>query len=165
MSEFSNAFWREFQYRIVDFVIYLAIQYPAISWIVLYVIGMPIIFFSAKIIKQSILMYKKCDNSRILKIDIAFLALCFAVCFFLIKFTIYKSDGYLIYFCIFGWISTFAVIIYALRPEKFTPNEPQRKQPKNQKGEKVKFDKPKNKLNLKNIKFKNNNKGSGNETK
>ena len=40
-----------------------------------------------------------------------------------------------------------------------------KKQPKKPKGEKVKFDKPKNKLNLKNIKFKNNNKGSGDETK
>ena len=41
----------------------------------------------------------------------------------------------------------------------------QKKQPKKQKGEKVKFDKSKNKLNLKNIKFKNKNQVNIDENK
>ena len=78
--------------------------------------------------------------------------------------TIFESNGIFFYLCIFSWISTFAVIIWALIPEKFISNEPQHKKPKKRKNEKVKFNKSKNKLNLKNIKFKNQ-KGSIDATK
>ena len=74
--------------------------------------------------------------------------------YFLIKFIIYKSNGYLVYFCIFSWISTIGVIFWALRPEKFMPNEPQHRKPKKQKKQKVKFEKNKSSLNFIKVKLK-----------
>ena len=72
----------------------------------------------------------------------------------LICLTIFESNGIFFYFCIFSWISTVSVIFWALRPEKFVPNEPQHRKPKKQKKQKVKFEK-KNSLNFTNIKLKN----------
>ncbi len=71
------------------------------------------------------------------------------------KFTIYKSNGYLVYFCIFSWISTIGVILWALRPEKLIPDKAQNRNPKKQKKQKVKFEKSKNSLNFSNVKLKN----------
>lgn len=162
MNEFANAFWREFQYRIINLIQNLANQYPVIAWFILYIFGLFILYFSLKYIYYFFTMYKKSKNIKTLKIGIIFLLPIVIVFYFLIKFTIYKSDGYLIYLCIFSWISTFCVIFWALRPEKFIPNKPQRKKPKKSKNEKVKFKEPKEKLNLKNIKFKNH-KGNSDE--
>ena len=75
--------------------------------------------------------------------------------YFLTKFTIYKSNGYLIYFSIFSWISAVSVIFLALRPEKFVQNKPQNRETKKQKKPKVKFEKNKNSLNFTNVKLKN----------
>ena len=72
-----------------------------------------------------------------------------------IKFTIYKSNGYLIYFSIFSWISAVGVIIWALWPEKFIPDKPQNRNHKKPKKQKIKFEKNKSLLNFRNIKSKN----------
>ena len=73
----------------------------------------------------------------------------------LICLTIFESNGIFFYFCIFSWISTIGVIVWALRPEKFIPDKPQNRNPKKQKKQKVKFEKSKNSLNFTNVKLKN----------
>jgi len=45
MSDFFNAFWREFQYKIVDLIVCLANQHPLVAWIILYFFGLPILYF------------------------------------------------------------------------------------------------------------------------
>ena len=77
------------------------------------------------------------------------------------KFTIYKSDSYLIYLCIFSWISAVGMIIRALWPEKFIPEETQHRKPKKRKKQKVKFERNKNSLKFTNVKLKNKQCSSG----
>lgn len=152
MNEFFSALWRELQYKIVDLIVYLANQYSIVAWIILYLIGLPVLYFSFKFIRHSFIIYSR--NIKILKTNILLLISIVIVFYFLIKFTIYKSDGYLIYLCIFSWISAIGVIIWALWPEKFVPNKPQDKKRKKQKKLKIKFEK-KNSLNFTNVKLKN----------
>lgn len=130
MNEFFSALWRELQYKIVDLIVYLANQYPIVAWTILYFIGLPVLYFSFKFIGHSFIIYSKTGNIKILKISILLLIPIIIVFYFLIKFTIYKSDGYLIYLCIFSWISAIGMIIWALRPEKIIPKEPQHRKPK-----------------------------------
>jgi hypothetical protein len=136
MSDFFNAFWREFQYKIVDLIVYLANQYPLVAWAILYFLGLPVLYFSFKFICHGYIIYGKYKSIKILKTSILLLIPIIVVFYFLIKFTIYKSNGYLVYFCIFSWISTIGMIFWALRPEKFVPNEPQRRKPKNKRNKK-----------------------------
>ena len=155
MSDFFNAFWREFQYKIVDLIVYLANQHPLVAWIILYFFGLPVLYFCFKFICYCYLVYNKSKNIKILKISILLFVSIIIVFYFLIKFTIYKSNGYLVYFCIFSWISTIGVIFWALRPKKFIPDKPQYKKPKKQKKQKVKLEKSKNSLNFTHVKLKN----------
>ena len=155
MNEFFSAFWRELQYKIVDLIVYLANQYPIVAWTILYFIGLPVLYFSFKFISHSFIIYSKTGNIKILKISILLLIPIIIVFYFLIKFTIYKSSGYLIYFSIFSWISAVGVIIWALWPEKFIPDKPQNRNHKKPKKQKVKFEKNKSLLNFRNIKSKN----------
>ena len=163
MNEFFSAFWREFQYKIVDLIVYLANQYSIVAWIILYLIGLPVLYFSFKFIHHSFIIYSRNKSIKILKTSILLLISIVIVFYFLIKFTIYKSDGYLIYLCIFSWISAVGVIIWALWPEKFIPEEPQHRKPKKQKKSKVKFEK-RNSLNFTNVKLKNKQCSSGDDT-
>lgn len=155
MNEFFSAFWRESQYKIVDLIVYLANQYPIVAWTILYFVDLPVLYFSFKFISHSFIIYSKTGNIKILKTNILLLISIIIVFYFLIKFTIYKSNGYLIYFSIFSWISAVSVIFWALRPEKFVSNEPQHRKPKKPKKQKVKFEKNKSLLNFRNIKSKN----------
>lgn len=155
MNEFFSAFWRELQYKIVDLIVYLANQYPIVTWTILYFIGLPVLYFSFKFIRYGFIIYSKTRNIKILKTNILLLISIIIVFYFLIKFTIYKSNGYLIYFSIFSWISAVGMIFLALRHEKFMSNEPQQKKPKKQKKAKVKFEKNKSILNFTNVKLKN----------
>ena len=163
MNEFFSAFWREFQYKIVDLIVYLANQYSIVAWIILYLIGLPVLYFSFKFIRHSFIIYSRNKSIKILKTSILLLISIVIVFYFLIKFTIYKSDGYLIYLCIFSWISAVGVIIWVLWPEKFVENKPQNRKPKKQKRSKVKFEK-KNSLNFTNVKLKNKQCSSGDDT-
>ena len=155
MNEFFSAFWRELQYKIIDLIVYLANQYPIVAWTILYFIGLPVLYFGFKFIRHSFIIYSKTGNIKILKISILLLISIIIVFYFLIKFTIYKSSGYLVYFSIFSWISTIGVIFWALWPEKFIPDKPQNRNPKKTKKQKVKFEKNKSLLNFRNIKSKN----------
>lgn len=155
MNEFFSAFWRELQYTIVDLIVYLANQYPIAAWTILYFLSLPVLFFSFKFIRHSFIIYSKTGNIKILKTNILLLISIIIVFYFLIKFTFYKSSGYLVYFSIFSWISTIGVIFLALRPEKFAPNEPQHRKPKKQKTKSQKFEKNKSSLNFTNVKLKN----------
>jgi len=155
MNEFFSALWRELQYKIVDLIVYLANQYPIVAWTILYFLGLPVLYFGFKFIRHSFIIYSKTGNIKILKTSILLLISIIIVFCFLIKFTIYKSDGYLIYLCIFSWISAIGVIIWALWPEKFIPDKPQNKNHKKPKKQKVKFEKNKSLLNFRNIKSKN----------
>ena len=155
MNEFFSAFWRELQYKIGDLIVYLANQYPMVAWAILYFLGLPVLYFSFKFISHSFIIYSKTGNIKILKISILLLIPIIIVFYFLIKFTIYKSNGYLIYFSIFSWISAVGVIIWALWPEKFIPDKPQNRNPRKQKNQKGKFKKSKNLLNFTNVKSKN----------
>ena len=130
MNEFFSALWRELQYKIVDLIVYLANQYPIVAWTILYFLVLPVLYFSFKFISHSFIIYSKTGNIKILKISILLLISIIIVFYFLIKFTIYKSSGYLVYFSIFSWISTIGVIFWALRPEKFVSNKLQQKKPK-----------------------------------
>ena len=156
MNEFFSALWRELQYKIVDLIVYLANQYPIVAWTILYFLVLPVLYFSFKFIHHSFIIYSRNKSIKILKTNILLLISIVIVFYFLIKFTIYKSDGYLIYLCIFSWISAVGVIIWALWPEKFIPDKPQNRNPKKQKKPKVKFEK-KNSLNFTNVKLKNKN--------
>ena len=164
MNEFFSALWRELQYKIVDLIVYLANQYPIVAWTILYFVGLPMLYFSFKFISHSFIIYSKTGNIKILKISILLLIPIIIVFYFLIKFTIYKSDGYLIYLCIFSWISAVSVIIWALWPKKFIPEKPRHRKPKKQKKQKVKFERNKNSLNFTNVKLKNKQCSSGDNT-
>lgn len=155
MSDFFNAFWQEFQYKIVDLIVCLANQHPLVAWIILYFFGLPILYFCFKFIRHCYLVYNKSKNIKTLKISILLFVSIIIVFYFLIKFTIYKSNGYLVYFCIFSWISTIGVIFWALRSEKFIPDKPQNRTHRKQNKQKVKFEKSKNSLNFTNVKVKN----------
>ena len=137
MSDFFNAFWREFQYKIVDLIVCLANQHPLVAWIILYFFGLPILYFCFKFIRHCYLVYNKSKNIKTLKISILLFVSIIIVFYFLIKFTIYKSNGYLVYFCIFSWISTIGVIFGALRPEKFIPDKPRYKNLENKRIKKL----------------------------
>mgnify|MGYP003088651780 FL=1 len=163
MNEFFSALWQELQYKIVDLIVYLANQYPIVAWTILYFIGLPVLYFSFKFIRHSFIIYSRNKSIKILKTNILLLISIVIVFYFLIKFTIYKSDGYLIYLCIFSWISAVGVIIWVLWPEKFVENKPQNRKPKKQKRSKVKFEK-KNSLNFTNVKLKNKQCSSGDDT-
>ncbi len=154
MNEFFSALWRELQYKIIDLIVYLANQHPIVAWTILYFLALPVLYFSLKFICHSFIIYSKTGNIKILKTNILLLFSIVIVFYFLIKFAIYKSDGYLIYLCILSWISAIGVIIWALWPEKFVPNKPQDKKRKKQKKLKIKFEK-KNSLNFTNVKLKN----------
>ena len=125
MRDISNAILNAIEQQII----HIAGTNPIIAWILLYTAGLFVLFVSINMIKDCFVFKQLRNKKTILSFSI-FVLIYF---FFLIKFTIHKSDGYLIYFCIFSWISTFAVIIWALIPEKFISNEPQHKKPKNQK--------------------------------
>ncbi|WP_141090732.1 hypothetical protein [Campylobacter concisus] len=163
MNEFFSAFWREFQYKIVDLIVYMTNQYPIVAWTILYFLGLPVLYFSFKFICHSFIIYSRNKSIKILKTNILLLISIVIVFYFLVKFTIYKSYGYLIYLCIFTWISAVGVIIWALWPEKFAPNKPQDKKRKKQKKIKIKFEK-KNSLNFTNVKLKNKQCSSGDDT-
>ena len=82
----------------------------------------------------------------------------FGIFIWLIYLCIYDTDDWLIYPCIATIISLITISYLAFKSERIPvkfEQRPKAKQPKKPKGEKVKFDKPKNKLNLKNVKFKN----------
>ena len=118
MNEFNNAFWREFQYKIVNVVIKFANEYPIVSWIILYIVGLFFLFLNIKLIKYSLIAYKKTNQVKIIKLVFA---ACFQVViffYFLIKFSIYKSYGLLIYPCIFTWLSTFYLIYISYKEYK-----------------------------------------------
>ena len=132
----------------------MANQYPIVDWIILYFLGLPVLYFSFKFISHSFIIYSRNKSIKILKTNILLLIYIVIVFYFLIKFTIYKSSGYLVYFSIFSWISTIGVIFWALRPKKFMPNEPQHRKPKKQKKQKVKFEKNKSSLNFIKVKLK-----------
>lgn len=137
MNEFFSALWRELQYKIVDLIVYLANQYPIVAWTILYFLVLPVLYFSFKFIHHSFIIYSRNKSIKILKTNILLLISIVIVFYFLIKFTIYKSDGYLIYLCIFSWISAVGVIIWALWPEKFIPEEPQHRKQKNKRSQKL----------------------------
>ena len=164
MNDFFSTLWRELQYKIVDLIVYLANQYPIVAWTILYFLGLPVLYFSFKFIRHSFIIYSRNKSIKILKTNILLLFSIVIVFYFLIKFTIYKSDSYLIYLCIFSWISAVGVIIWALWPEKFIPEEPQHRKPKKRKKQKVKFKRKKNSLNFTNLKLKNKQCCSGNDT-
>lgn len=155
MNDFFNVLWREFQYKIVDLILYLANHHPLVAWIILYFLGLLVLYFCFKFICHCYIIYNKSKNIKILKIGILLFIPIVIVFYFLVKFTIYKSNGHLVYFCIFSWISTIGVIFWAFRPEKFIPDKPQNRNPKKQKKQKVKFEKSNNSLNSTNIKLKN----------
>ena len=155
MNEFFSALWRELQYKIVDLIVYMANQYPIVAWTILFFLGLPVLYFSFKFIRHSFIIYSRNKSIKILKTNILLLISIVIVFYFLIKFTIYKSDGYLIYLCIFSWISAVGVIIWALWPEKFIPDKPQNRNHKKPKKQKIKFEKNKSLLNFRNIKSKN----------
>ena len=163
MNEFFSALWRELQYKIVDLIVYLVNQCPIVAWTILYFLGLPVLYFSFKFIRHSFIIYSRNKSIKILKTNILLLISIVIVFYFLIKFTIYKSDGYLIYLCIFSWISAVGVIIWVLWPEKFVENKPQNRKPKKQKKSKAKFEK-KNSLNFTNVKLKNKQCSSGDDT-
>ena len=71
------------------------------------------------------------------------------------SFYSFNLSYYLVYFCIFSWISTIGVIFWALRSEKFIPDKPQNRTHRKQNKQKVKFEKSKNSLNFTNVKVKN----------
>ena len=164
MNEFFSALWRELQYKIVDLIVYLANQYPIVAWTILYFLGLPVLYFSFKFIRHSFIIYSRNKSIKILKTNILLLISIVIVFYFLIKFTIYKSDGCLIYLCILSWISVVGVIIWALGPKKFIPEEPQHRKPKKQKKQKVKFERNKNSLNFTNVKLKNKQCSIGDDT-
>ena len=110
MNDFFNAFWREFQYKIVDLIVYLANHHPLVAWIILYFLGLLVLYFCFKFIRHCYIIYNKSKNIKILKIGISFFIPIVIVFYFIVKFTIYKSNGYLVYFCIFSLISTISVI-------------------------------------------------------
>lgn len=112
MNDFFNAFWREFQYKIVDLIVDLANHHPLVAWIILYFLGLLVLYFCFKFIRHCYIIYNKSKNIKILKISISFFIPIVIVFYFLIKFTIYKSNGCLVYFCIFSWISTIGVIFW-----------------------------------------------------
>ncbi len=110
MNDFFNVLWREFQYKIVDLILYLANHHPLVAWIILYFLGLLVLYFCFKFIRHCYIIYNKSKNIKILKIGILFFIPIVIVFYFLVKFIIYKSNGYLVYFCIFSLISTISVI-------------------------------------------------------
>ncbi len=72
MNDFFNAFWREFQYKIVDLIVYLANHHPLVAWIILYFLGLLVLYFCFKFIRHCYIIYNKSKNIKILKIGISF---------------------------------------------------------------------------------------------
>ncbi|CAD7289855.1 hypothetical protein LMG7974_01941 [Campylobacter majalis] len=115
MNDISNAFWRELGNRAIIAIVQYANQYPIVAWLILYVLGLFVLYFCLKIIYCSFDMYKMSKNIRNIKIIFISSLPIMIYFFFIIKFTIYRSYGYLLYFCIFTWISTFVIMFFSFK--------------------------------------------------
>ncbi len=79
MNDFFNVLWREFQYKIVDLILYLANHHPLVAWIILYFLGLLVLYFCFKFIRHCYIIYNKSKNIKILKIGILFF---YSYCYF-----------------------------------------------------------------------------------
>lgn len=129
----------------------LSLKYDFINWIFFIILAIPLIYAGFKNFGT--------------KFSFGSLAVIFAIFIYLCIFNLKTKISFLL--CIVSIILIIFVIYKAfVKKQILNQNQEYRncKKPKKQKGEKVKFNKSKNLLNLKNIKFKNQN-GSADETK
>ncbi|ASM36868.1 hypothetical protein CSF_1000 [Campylobacter sputorum bv. faecalis CCUG 20703] len=114
MSEFSNAFWREFQYRIFDKLIELSQAYIALSWVIFYIVGGICLFIGIKLAR----LYKIQKSTKTLKLSLIGVLLICAYFYYLLKFSIYKSNNLGLWFCIFSWFFTIFILFFCFKTKK-----------------------------------------------
>jgi hypothetical protein len=104
-------------------------DYPLLHWVIYNIFGLPLMFYIWK--ATAIFLHGGIAISKNNPIKGISLKLFFVlVSLFPIKFTFTKSNGYLVYPCVFSYISTLVVFLFAIRPIKQKPNDTLEAKPK-----------------------------------
>jgi hypothetical protein len=108
-------------------------DHPLLYWVIYNIFGLPLMLYIWK--ATAIFLHGGIAISKNNPIKDIALRLFFAVVslfpfYLLIKFTFTKSNGYLVYPCVFSYISTLVVFLFAVRPIKQKPSEITKAKPK-----------------------------------
>ena len=108
-------------------------DHPLLYWVIYNIFGLPLMLYIWK--ATAIFLHGGIAISKNNPIKDIALRLFFAVVslfpfYLLIKFTFTKSNGYLVYPCVFSYISTLVVFLFAVRPIKQNPSEITKAKPK-----------------------------------
>ncbi|WP_149701360.1 hypothetical protein [Campylobacter concisus] len=108
-------------------------DHPLLHWVIYNIFGLPLMFYIWKataILLRSSIVFNKDNLVKDITMKLFFVLVSLFPFYLLIKFTFTKSNDYLVYPCIFSYISTFVVFLLAVRPVKQKPSETTEAKPK-----------------------------------
>ena len=107
--------------------------HPLLNWAIYNIFGLPLMFYiwkaTATLLCSSI-VFSKDNLVKDITAKLFFVLVSLFPFYLLIKFTFTKSNGYLVYPCVFSYISTLVVFLLAVRPIKQKPSETTEDKPK-----------------------------------
>lgn len=108
-------------------------DYPLLHWLIYNIFGLPLMFYIWKataILLCSSIVFNKDILVKDITMKLFFVLVSLFPFYLLIKFTFTKSNGYLVYLCVFSYISTIVVFFFAIRPIKQKSNDVPKTKPK-----------------------------------
>lgn len=96
-------------------------DHPLLHWIIYNIFGLPLMFYIWKataIFLHDGIAFSKHNPIKGISLKLSFVLASLFPFYLLIKFTFTKSNGYLVYPCVFSYISTLVVFLFAIRPIK-----------------------------------------------
>ncbi|WP_103566124.1 hypothetical protein [Campylobacter concisus] len=101
-------------------------DHPLLHWVIYNIFGLPLMFYIWKataIFLHGGIAISKNNPIKDIALRLFFVVVSLFPFYLLIKFTFTKSNGYLVYPCVFSYISTLVVFLLAIRPIKQKPSE------------------------------------------
>lgn len=101
-------------------------DYPLLHWIIYNIFGLPLMFYIWKataIFLHDGIAFSKHNTIKGISLKLFFVLVSLFPFYLIIKFTFTKSNGCLVYPCVFSYISTLVVFLFAIRPIKQKPND------------------------------------------
>ena len=101
-------------------------DHPLLHWVIYNIFGLPLMFYIWKataIFLHDGIAFSKHNPIKDITLRLFFAVVSLFPFYLLINFTFTKSNGYLVYPCVFSYISTLVVFLLAIRPIKQKPSE------------------------------------------
>ncbi|WP_462102429.1 hypothetical protein [Campylobacter concisus] len=108
-------------------------DHPLLHWVIYNIFGLPLMFYIWKVTAIFLhggIAISKNNPIKDIALRLFFVVVSLFPFYLLIKFTFTKSNGYLVYPCVFSYISTLVVFLFAVRPIKQKPNDTLEAKPK-----------------------------------